>query len=140
MLRTEHEYYHQSPQRLERALILPVPSETSFVPQALSRWFYHQTISQQWQQITSTETFRPTHHVQEMLLDCSSGSPAHGHRHHGRHYTQVSWTGKIDETMAEAIVDTVDGVLPPHTRDQWICGSGLPSTIPAEDPRIQIPT
>ena len=45
MLRTEREYYHQSPQRRERALVLPVPSDTSFVPQALLRWFYHQTIS-----------------------------------------------------------------------------------------------
>ena len=137
MLRTEREYYHQSPQRRERALVLPVPSDTSFVPQALLRGFYHQTISQQWQQITSTETYRPTHHIQEMLLDWLVRATQLMTSAYPGDLGMVSWASKVDEIMAEAIVDTVDGILPPHAGDQWIHGSGLPGTIPDEDPRIQ---
>ena len=137
MLRTEREYYHQSPQRRERALVLPVPSDTSFVPQALLRGFYHQTVSQQWQQITSTETYRPTHHIQEMLLDWLVRATQLMTSAYPGDLGMVSWASKVDEIMAEAIVDTVDGILPPHARDQWIHGSGLPGTIPDEDPRIQ---
>ena len=136
MPRTEGEYYHQSPQRRERALILPVPSDTSFVPQALLRWFYHQMISQQWQQITSTETFRPAHHIQEMLLDWLVRAALQMAAAYPGDLGNVTWTSKVDEIMAEAIADTVDGVLPPQTRHHWIHGSGITTSIPDED-RVQ---
>ena len=109
MLRTEREYYHQSPQRRERALVLPIPSDTSFVPQALLRWFYHQMISQQWQQITSTETYRPTHHIQEMLLDWLVRATQLMTSAYPGDLGMVSWASKVDEIMAEAIVDTWTG-------------------------------
>ena len=101
MLRTEREYYHQSPQRRERALVLPVPSDTSFVPQTLLRWFYHQTISQQWQQITSTETYRPAHHIQEMLLDWLVRAAQLMTSAYPGDLGTVSWTSKVDEIIAE---------------------------------------
>ena len=44
-------------------------------------------------------------------------------------WSKPPWTDKIDEVMAECIADTVDGILPPITRDFWISNTGFPGLI-----------